>query len=152
MNSPGVPASITGSLQICVIHENFQGSNNQRAKQPHWEGDPVGPSQSTMGIVDAALCTAHSCTSLGKKTPGFTAPWASQEHTGRKTDCCHPGWLHTLSVTRSSSHSVLCFHYALWLIFLFTNSTKMPHFGLTSRQQINHGPSGRGMETGSPKS
>lgn len=79
MNSPGLPACITGSLQICVIHENFQGSNNQRAP---WKGDPVGPSQSTTGIVDAALSTDQSCTSLGKNTPVFTAPWASQELTG----------------------------------------------------------------------
>lgn len=114
----------------------------------------MGPSWST-GTVDAALCTDHSCTSLGKNAPGFTALWASQELTdiqgGKLIAFILAGYTQQVLPDHLPIHCSVSIIF-LWLISFSTSSTKIPHFGLTARQQINHDPSGCGMETCSPKS
>lgn len=48
------------------------------------------------------------------------------EYTERKVDCFQPSWLHTPSVTRPSSPSLLCLHHALLLIFFSPTPQKHP--------------------------
>lgn len=82
---------------------------------------------------DCWCCTLHwsQLHFLGEKCTwihsslGITG---TNRYTGRKTDCLHPGWLHTTSVTRSSSHSLLCFHYIFVVDLFFHQLHKNPPF------------------------
>lgn len=107
VNSPGLPTSIKGGLTDLCDHENFQ----HRAVITKEQRGPTGRESCGSFMEhhrDCWCCTLHwpQLHFLGEKHSWIHSSLAitgTYRYTGSKTDCFHPGWLHTPSVTRSSS-------------------------------------------------